>query len=81
VKTVFDIPLGQALTTIGVDQLYVFGPEVTDDLSRILLVSRANLEFYSVCAHLAAREAAHRDDHVGVTRRRCVWCETGLSGG
>jgi hypothetical protein len=74
------IPFSQTLTTIRVDQLDVFGPQVTDDLSRILLVSRANLEFCSVCAHLAAREAAHRDDHVGVTRRRCVWCRSGLFG-
>ena len=42
---VLHIPFGHALATIGVNQLDVFGPEVTDDLSRILLVSRANLEF------------------------------------
>jgi hypothetical protein len=47
-------PFSQTLTTIGVNQFDVFGPEVTNDLSRILLVSRANLEFCSVCAHLAA---------------------------
>jgi hypothetical protein len=44
VKTVFHIPFSQTLTTIGVNQLDVFGPEVTNDLSRMLLVSRANHE-------------------------------------
>ena len=48
------IPFSHALATIGVNQLDVFGPEVTDDLSRILLVSRANLEFRLNSAHLAA---------------------------
>jgi len=42
---VLDIPFGHTLATIGVNQLDVFGPKVTDDLSRISLVSRANLEF------------------------------------
>jgi hypothetical protein len=47
------IPFSHALATIGVNQLDVFGPEVTNDLSRILLVSRANLEFCLDSAHLA----------------------------
>lgn len=68
------IPFSHALATIGVNQLDVFGPEVTDDLSRILSVSRANLEFCPDLAHLAAREAAHRNDHVDGTRRGFVWC-------
>lgn len=68
------VPFGHTLATIGVNQLDVFGPEVTDDLSRILLVSRANLKFCLNSAHLAAREAAHRNDHVDGTRRGCVWC-------
>ena len=38
------IPFSHALATVGVNQLDVFGPKVADDLSRILLVSRANLE-------------------------------------
>ena len=67
------VPFSHALATVGVNQLHVFGPEVTDDLSRILLVPRANSEICLESAHLAAREAAHRNDHVDGTRRGCVW--------
>ena len=44
-RILIDIPFSHALATIGINQLDVFGPKVTDDLSRILSVSRANLEF------------------------------------
>lgn len=43
-NTKMHVPFSHALATVGVNQLHVFGPEVTDDLSRILLVPRANSE-------------------------------------
>jgi hypothetical protein len=66
------IPLSEALAAVRVDQLDVFGPEVSDDLARrLLLVFLVAVKMcrLSVFAYLAAGEAAHGNDHFGGSRR------------